>query len=64
MIDFQRIGEESREIGLTVYDGITAGKDAELPDEYIQKFTPILRERVCLAAFRLAYMIHTIFGSQ
>ena len=64
MLDFKRILEESREIGLTAYDGIEPGDDQLLPQAYLNKYLPVMKERIVLAGFRLAYMIQTIFGNQ
>jgi hypothetical protein len=59
--DFASFRDESFAIAAHVYDGLTAGKDTVLPASYISKYTPIAKERVVLAAQRLAYMIKTLY---
>lgn len=60
--DFKKFRDESHEIAVTVYDGLTQGKDQVVPDAYIAKFAPIAKKRVVLAAYRLVYAIEEIFG--
>ena len=35
-----------------------------MPDEYISHFEPIAKRRVVLAAYRLAFMIETVFDKE
>lgn len=63
MLDYDAMANESYEIAVGVYDGLTAGKDQVLPDEYIAKYGPIAKERATLAGHRLAYLIEKIFGN-
>ena len=35
-----------------------------MPDEYIAHFEPIAKRRVVLAAYRLAFMIETVFDKE
>ena len=63
-IDYKSMGQESFEIAITAYDGLTQGKDEVVPDSYIEKFQPIAKKRVVLAANRLVYAIEKIFGAK
>jgi hypothetical protein len=63
-IDYIQIGQESYNIAITAYDGLTQGHDEVVPDSYIQKFQPIAAKRVVLAANRLVYAIEQIFGAK
>ena len=56
-LNFAKFRDESFEYAKHVYDGLSEGKDQVVPDNYIAKWTPIARERVILAAYRLAYAI-------
>lgn len=62
-LDFAKFRDESSAIAQHVYDDITEGKDQVLPDSYVQKYQPIAKRRVVLAAHRLAYGIGELFGS-
>ena len=55
------MSKESYEIGKTVYFGIESSENNPLPQKYLDKFTPIAKERVVLAGYRLAYIIIDIF---
>jgi len=48
--NFGKFRDESYKIAVTVYDGLTPGKDQVVPDSYIGKFQPIAQKRVALAA--------------
>lgn len=56
-LNFSKMRDESSVISKHVYDGLAEGKDAIVPDEYIAKYQPIAKERVAIAAYRLAYAI-------
>ena len=43
MLDFGKMADESYEIAVHVYDGLTEGKDASLPDSYVTKYAPIAK---------------------
>jgi len=55
--DFPKFRDESFAIAQHVYDGLKEGKDQVVPENYISKYAPIAKERVVIAAFRLAYAI-------
>lgn len=61
-MNFDKMADESYKIAVHVYDDIEEGKEAVLPDEYIDKYGPIAIERAALAANRLAYLIGQLFG--
>lgn len=63
-VDFKQFKDESFEIAQHVYDGLTEGKDQVVPEEYIDKYGPIAKRRVVLAAQRLVYLIGDIFGDK
>jgi len=62
-LQFSKFRDESAAIAQHVYDGLAEGKDAIVPDQYIAKYQPIAKERVAMAAYRLAYCIEQIFGT-
>ncbi len=55
------MSKESFLIGKSAYIGIVSSENLPLPLNYIEKFTPIARERVALAGFRLANILMDIF---
>lgn len=61
IIDHDEISKESFLIGKDAYIGIVPNKDLPLPMSYIEKFSPIAKERVALAGFRLANLLMDIF---
>ena len=52
---------ESFEIGITAYQGIT--ENVAVPQSYIDKFVPITEGRVVLAGYRLAHTLQYMFPS-
>ena len=61
-VDFASFKEESFAIAQHVYDCLIEGKDQVVPAEYIDKYGPIAKKRVALAAQRLVFLIGDIFG--
>ena len=55
------MSKESFLIAKTAYIGIVSNENLPLPLFYIDKFTPIAKERVALAGFRLANLLMDIF---
>ena len=55
------MSKESFLIAKSAYIGIVSNENLSLPLSYIEKFTPIARERVALAGFRLANILMDIF---
>jgi hypothetical protein len=60
--DIKSWAQESYDIAITKYDGIT--KDAPLPKEYIDQNLIVCNERITLGGYRLAYLIEYIFEAQ
>ena len=63
-MDFNKYIDESYAIAEIAYDDITEGSDQEIPDAYKEKFTPIVKRRLALSGYRLAYMIEELFGTK
>ena len=59
-IDFDAMSHESFNIADQLYDGLT--EDAEVPQEYLDKWKPVAYERLMVGGYRLAYLINYIFG--
>lgn len=59
-VDYDAFGEESYQIALTVYDGVT--ENEPVPQAYLDKFKPVVYERLNLGGYRLAYTIAYIFS--
>jgi hypothetical protein len=55
--DFGQFRDESFAIAQHVYDGLTAGKDQVVPQDYLEKYQPIAKRRASLAGHRIAYLI-------
>ena len=53
--DVSRWSQESYDIAITKYDGIT--KDVPLPQAYIDQNLIVCNERITLGGYRLAYLV-------
>jgi len=53
--DFSQFRDESSDIAQHVYDGLRNDKTFVVPDSYINKYAPIAKRRVVLAAHRLVF---------
>ena len=60
-VDYVAMSEESYDIAVTLYDGVT--ENVTVSQEYLDKNTPIAYERLIIGGYRLFYTIDYIFGS-
>jgi hypothetical protein len=60
-VDFDTWADESYDIAITLYDGLTAGEDEVVPQSYIDEKLPIAESRITLGGYRLAYLMSYIY---
>ena len=59
-IDFAAMSQESYDIAIQVYDGLT--ENEAVPQAYLDKWTPVVFERINIGGHRLYYTLNYIFG--
>jgi len=60
-IDYVAMSEESYDIAVTLYDGVT--ENVTVSQDYLDKNIPVAYERLIIGGYRLYYTIDYIFGS-